>query len=85
VLAYQASGSDSGNGSGDSTLGDAFEPSIQRGVVIKNPRFINTSVLNETLKSFKEFDVLAAEEELFTMAKEEVITVSLSMKKVIVF
>ncbi|XP_070855356.1 breast cancer anti-estrogen resistance protein 3 homolog isoform X4 [Drosophila suzukii] len=74
VLAYQASGSDSGNGSGDSTLGDAFEPSIQRGVVIKNPRFINTSVLNETLKSFKEFDVLAAEEELFTMAKEEVIT-----------
>ncbi|XP_037731603.1 SH2 domain-containing protein 3C isoform X2 [Drosophila subpulchrella] len=76
VLAYQASGSDSGNGSGDSTLGDAFEPNIQRGVVIKNPRFINTSFLNETLKSFKEFDVLAAEEELFTMAKEEVRTAS---------
>jgi len=77
VLAYQASGSDSGNGSGDSALGDACETSVQRGVIIKNPRFMTTSVSNGTLKSFTEFDVLAAEEELFTMAIEEVKTVSL--------
>ncbi|XP_050741265.1 breast cancer anti-estrogen resistance protein 3 homolog isoform X2 [Drosophila biarmipes] len=76
VLAYQASGSDSGNGSGDSTLGDACEPSLQRGVVIKNPRFINSFVANETHRSFTEFDVLAAEEELFTMAIEEARTAS---------
>ncbi|EDX03893.1 GD22611 [Drosophila simulans] len=76
VLAYQASGSDSGNGSGDSALGDACEASVQRGVIIKNPRFMTTSVSNGTLKSFTEFDVLAAEEELFTMAIEEVKTAS---------
>ncbi|XP_052837247.1 breast cancer anti-estrogen resistance protein 3 homolog isoform X1 [Drosophila gunungcola] len=76
VLAYQASGSDSGNGSGDSVLGDACEASIQRGVIIKNPRFMTSSVSNGTLKSFTEFDALAAEEELFTMAIEEVRTAS---------
>ncbi|XP_017041286.2 LOW QUALITY PROTEIN: breast cancer anti-estrogen resistance protein 3 homolog [Drosophila ficusphila] len=76
VLAYQASGSDSGNGSGDSALGDVCDVSVQRGVIIKNPRFMTTSVSNGTLKSFTEFDALAAEEELFTMAIEEVRTAS---------
>ncbi|XP_017155145.1 breast cancer anti-estrogen resistance protein 3 homolog isoform X1 [Drosophila miranda] len=72
VLAYQASGSDSGNGSGDSALGDGCEVSIQRGVIIKNPRFMSNSVSNGTLKSFTEFDAMAAEENLFTLAIEEV-------------
>ncbi|KAH8413959.1 hypothetical protein KR009_008465 [Drosophila setifemur] len=71
VLAYQASGSDSGNGSGDSTLGDASEVNIQRGVIIKNPRFIKSSISNGTFQSFTDFDDLAAEEQLFTMAIAE--------------
>ncbi|KAH8381206.1 hypothetical protein KR200_009953, partial [Drosophila serrata] len=77
VLAYQASGSDSGNGSGDSALGDPSEVmTIQRGVIIKNPRFMSTSISNGTLKSFTEFDAFAAEEQLFTMAIEETRTSS---------
>lgn len=44
VTSYHASGSDSGNGSGDSALssaaGDPLEPSQRNsGVIIKNPRF----------------------------------------------
>lgn len=77
VLAYQASGSDSGNGSGDSALGDGSEISIQRGVVIKNPRFMSSSASNGTLKSFTDFDALASEEQLFAMAIEEIKPVSL--------
>ncbi|XP_068151086.1 breast cancer anti-estrogen resistance protein 3 homolog [Drosophila tropicalis] len=73
VLAYQASGSDSGNGSGDSALGETSELCIQRGgVIIKNPRFMSNSASNGTLKSFTEFDALAVEENLFTLAIEEV-------------
>ncbi|XP_070133700.1 breast cancer anti-estrogen resistance protein 3 homolog isoform X3 [Drosophila bipectinata] len=72
VLAYQASGSDSGNGSGDSALGDGSEVIIQRGVVIKNPRFMSSSASNGTLKSFTDFDALASEEQLFAMAIEEI-------------
>ncbi|XP_030377677.1 breast cancer anti-estrogen resistance protein 3 homolog [Scaptodrosophila lebanonensis] len=71
VLAYQASGSDSGNGSGDSALGDGSEFSIQRGVIIKNPRFMTSSASNSTLKSFTEFDALATEEQLFTMELDD--------------
>lgn len=72
VLAYQASGSDSGNGSGDSAPGDISELSIQRGgVIIKNPRFMSSSISNGTLKSFTEFDAIAAEEQLFTLPIEE--------------
>ncbi|XP_030555936.1 breast cancer anti-estrogen resistance protein 3 homolog [Drosophila novamexicana] len=72
VLAYQASGSDSGNGSGDSAPGDVSELSIQRGgVIIKNPRYMSSSASNGTLKSFTEFDALAAEEQLFTLPIEE--------------
>ncbi|XP_017858305.1 PREDICTED: breast cancer anti-estrogen resistance protein 3 homolog isoform X2 [Drosophila arizonae] len=72
VLAYQASGSDSGNGSGDSAPGDISELSIQRGgVIIKNPRFMSSSISNGTLKSFTEFDAIAAEEQLFALPIEE--------------
>ncbi|XP_033149171.1 SH2 domain-containing protein 3C isoform X1 [Drosophila busckii] len=73
VLAYQASGSDSGNGSGDSAPGDVAELSLQRGgVIIKNPRYMSSSASNGTLKSFTEFDALAAEELLFTLPIEEI-------------
>ncbi|KAH8297904.1 hypothetical protein KR018_000506 [Drosophila ironensis] len=72
VLAYQASGSDSGNGSGDSALGDASDVSVQRGVVIKNPRFMSSSISNGTLKSFTELELMASEEQLFAMNIEEI-------------
>lgn len=81
VLAYQASGSDSGNGSGDSAPGDCSElcSLAQRGgVIIKNPRFMTNSASNGTLKSFTEFDALAAEEQLFTLPIEEFKLVNLS-------
>ena len=64
---YQLSGSDSGNGSGDSMPGDMNEFIMHRGVVIKNPRFMTTSVSSVTLKSLSEFDVEAAEDQLFTL------------------
>lgn len=44
-------------------------------MIIKNPRFISSSVSNGTLKSFTEFDAYAAEEQLFTMVIEETRTV----------
>ncbi|KAH8263510.1 hypothetical protein KR044_010043 [Drosophila immigrans] len=72
VLAYQASGSDSGNGSGDSAPGDVSEMCLQRGgVIIKNPRFMTSSASNGTLKSFTEFDAMAAEEQLFSLPIED--------------
>ncbi|XP_065357968.1 breast cancer anti-estrogen resistance protein 3 homolog [Calliphora vicina] len=64
---YQLSGSDSGNGSGDSMPGDMNEFIMHRGVIIKNPRFMTTSVSSITLKSLSEFDVEAAEDQLFTL------------------
>ncbi|KAM7353647.1 breast cancer anti-estrogen resistance protein 3 homolog isoform 2-T3 [Cochliomyia hominivorax] len=64
---YQLSGSDSGNGSGDSMPGDMNEFIMHRGVIIKNPRFMTTSMSSVTLKSLSEFDVEAAEEQLFTL------------------
>ncbi|XP_055920889.1 breast cancer anti-estrogen resistance protein 3 homolog [Eupeodes corollae] len=71
VGSYHASGSDSGNGSGDSvqssTPGDVSESNQHRGVIIKNPRFLPNSVSSVTLKSLTEFDVAEAEEELSTM------------------
>ncbi|XP_023291492.2 breast cancer anti-estrogen resistance protein 3 homolog isoform X1 [Lucilia cuprina] len=64
---YQLSGSDSGNGSGDSMPGDMNEFIMHRGVIIKNPRFMTTSMSSVTLKSLSEFDVEAAEDQLFTL------------------
>nr|CAD7589526.1 unnamed protein product [Timema genevievae] len=57
VTSYQASGSDSGNGSGDSAQSSAAETS-HRGVIIKNPRYhghvssgsMSTSCSSATLK-----------------------------------
>uniref|UniRef100_A0A1I8M4R1 Breast cancer anti-estrogen resistance protein 3 homolog n=1 Tax=Musca domestica TaxID=7370 RepID=A0A1I8M4R1_MUSDO len=64
---YQLSGSDSGNGSGDSMPGDMNEFIMHRGVIIKNPRFMSSSTSSATLKSLSEFDVQAAEDLLFTL------------------
>ncbi|XP_075151360.1 breast cancer anti-estrogen resistance protein 3 homolog isoform X2 [Haematobia irritans] len=68
---YQLSGSDSGNGSGDSMPGDTNEFIMHRGVIIKNPRFMSTSASSVTLKSLSEFDVQAAEDQLFTLPLPE--------------
>lgn len=70
VASYHASGSDSGNGSGDSAQSSATGEDLQQnrcGVVIKNPRFIPNSLSSVTLKSFADFDQVAAEEALRAM------------------
>ena len=71
VTSYHASGSDSGNGSGDSAqssaAGDPLDIIQHRGVVIKNPRFMQNSVSSTTLKSFAEVDPIMAEEALMAM------------------
>lgn len=70
-VGYHASGSDSGNGSGDSVQssipGDSNEFTQHRGVIIKNPRFLSSSASSAALKSLADFDMVAAEEQLFTM------------------
>lgn len=79
VASYHASGSDSGNGSGDSAQSSAANDSSsidgavmqQRtggGVVIRNPRFISSSASSVTLKSFADIDYQAVEENLMTLS-----------------
>lgn len=67
VASYHASGSDSGNGSGDSAqssaAGDSIENHKPSGVIIKNPRYIVASESTTTLKNF-DFDYIEAEERL---------------------
>lgn len=71
VASYHASGSDSGNGSGDSaqSLPNGEETLQNRcsGVIIKNPRFMPNSLSSITLKSFADIDPIAAEEALRSM------------------
>ncbi|KAG5677054.1 hypothetical protein PVAND_006838 [Polypedilum vanderplanki] len=69
VASYHASGSDSGNGSGDSVQSSTTGEEIvqNRGVVIKNPRFIPNSLSSVTLKSYADIDPIAAEEAFRTM------------------
>lgn len=70
VASYHPSGSDSGNGSGDSAQSSATGEELQQnrcGVVIKNPRFIPNSLSSVTLKSFADIDPVAAEEALRAM------------------
>lgn len=80
VVSYHASGSDSGNGSGDSAhssaAGDGLDLCQHRGVVIKNPRFIPNSASSATLKSFAEFDCMAVEDALLGMNVENIQMVS---------
>ena len=72
VTSYHASGSDSGNGSGDSAMssaaGDTVEPNHKNsGVIIKNPRYnLSTSESTATLKNL-DFDYVAAEQELLRL------------------
>ncbi|XP_022920538.2 SH2 domain-containing protein 3C isoform X2 [Onthophagus taurus] len=78
VTSYHASGSDSGNGSGDSALSSAAGDSIEltsthrnSGVIIKNPRYnLATSESTTTLKNF-DFDYVAAEEKLLQLEQLE--------------
>lgn len=70
VASYHASGSDSGNGSGDSAQSSATGDEVNQnrgGVIIKNPRFIPNSSSSVTLKSFADIDPIAAEEMLRAM------------------
>ncbi|CAG9769770.1 unnamed protein product [Ceutorhynchus assimilis] len=70
VTSYHASGSDSGNGSGDSALSSAAGDTVDvpKGVIIKNPRYNNmtTSESSTTLKNF-EVDYLEIEEKLMRL------------------
>lgn len=73
-------GSDSGNGSGDSALSsttDTGEAHKNCGVIIKNPRYnsMTTSESSTTLKNF-EMDWLAAEEKLMQLEQPELNLVS---------
>lgn len=75
VASYHASGSDSGNGSGDSAQSSAAnDPSMTDvtphrpgGVIIKNPRYMTASASLATLKSFSDFDFQEAEDTLLAM------------------
>lgn len=71
VASYHASGSDSGNGSGDSAQslpnGEEILQNRCSGVIIKNPRFMPNSFSSITLKSFADIDPIAAEEALRSM------------------
>lgn len=76
VTSYHASGSDSGNGSGDSALSSAAgdsEPNHRNsGVIIKNPRYnLVTSDSSTTLKNF-EYDYAEAERKLLELPECEV-------------
>ncbi|XP_058450330.1 SH2 domain-containing protein 3C isoform X2 [Malaya genurostris] len=68
---YHPSGSDSGNGSGDSAqssaTGDELVLQHRGGVVLKNPRFIPSSMSSITLRSYVDFDPAAAEETLLSL------------------
>ncbi|XP_050294522.1 breast cancer anti-estrogen resistance protein 3 homolog isoform X2 [Anthonomus grandis grandis] len=69
VTSYHASGSDSGNGSGDSALSSAAGDTadLPKGVVIKNPRYnMSTSESSTTLKNF-EIDYMEIEEKLLRL------------------
>lgn len=76
VASYHASGSDSGNGSGDSAQSSAANDSsiegvaVQQrvgGVIIRNPRFMSSSASSVTLKSFADIDYQAVEENLMAL------------------
>lgn len=76
VVSYHASGSDSGNGSGDSAQSSAANDSLAEGqqqqqrnggVVIRNPKFLPSSASSTTLKSYAEFDYVEIENNLMAL------------------
>lgn len=76
VVSYHASGSDSGNGSGDSAQSSAAGESIEGvvnaahrgGVFIKNPRYLPNSASSMTLKSYADLDYAAIEQHILESA-----------------
>ncbi|CAH0557408.1 unnamed protein product [Brassicogethes aeneus] len=78
VTSYHASGSDSGNGSGDSALSSATGDTADlnqksSGVIIKNPRYnMSSSESSTTLKNF-EYDYAEAEGKLMEIYPSDVI------------
>ncbi|XP_030768424.1 breast cancer anti-estrogen resistance protein 3 homolog isoform X2 [Sitophilus oryzae] len=73
VTSYHASGSDSGNGSGDSALssaaGDTGDLPKGSGVIIKNPRY--NMVNSESSTTLKNFDCTEAEEKLLQFIESQ--------------
>lgn len=77
VVSYHASGSDSGNGSGDSAQSSAANDPLldtmqqqqirMGGVIIRNPRFLPNSASSVTLKSFADIDYQAIEDSLLAL------------------
>ncbi|XP_031617097.1 breast cancer anti-estrogen resistance protein 3 homolog isoform X2 [Contarinia nasturtii] len=77
LVSYHASGSDSGNGSGDSAQSSAANDSLAEGafqqpqrvtgVVIRNPKFLSNSASSTTLKSYAEFDSTEIENNLMAL------------------
>lgn len=82
VYRYHASGSDSGNGSGDSVhssiaieaaaAGTGPEANPGRGVVIRNPKYLTHSVSSVTLTNYSECDSTQMEEFLANLELTEV-------------
>lgn len=76
VVSYHASGSDSGNGSGDSAQSSAAGESLEGGpnnghrggVIIKNPRYVPNSASSMTLKSYADLDYASIEQCLLETA-----------------
>lgn len=77
-VTYHASGSDSGNGSGDSVQSpaanefDGLQHHQQRGVVIRTPHFLNNSMSSITLKNAADVDYSALESNLMAMELNEI-------------
>lgn len=78
-VTYHASGSDSGNGSGDSVQSPAASDfdggglhHQQRGVVIRTPHFFTNSMSSITLKSLADVDYAALEQNLLAMEVNDI-------------
>lgn len=78
VYRYHTSGSDSGNGSGDSVHSSmaveaaAAEVNPGRGVVIRNPKYLSHSASSVTLTNYSEFDHAPMEEYLESLCLQEI-------------
>lgn len=77
-VTYHASGSDSGNGSGDSVQSpaasemDAVPHAQQRGVVIRPPHFLAHSLSSMTLKSLADVDYAELERSVLAMERPDI-------------
>lgn len=77
-VTYHASGSDSGNGSGDSVQSpaasemDALPHAQQRGVVIRPPHFLARSLSSMTLKSLADVDYAELERSVLALERPDI-------------